>query len=67
MFDLPDMENVEEVIVNKDVVEKDKSPLIMFSDNQKKMLDNAIKKQEKFLNGDVQKKRVTKKDLKSLE
>ena len=37
MFDLPDMENVEEVIVNKDVVEKDKSPLIMFSDNQKKI------------------------------
>ena len=31
------------------------------------MLDNAIKKQEKFLNGDIQKKRVTKKDLKSLE
>ena len=37
MFDLPDMENVEEVIVNKDVVEKNKSPLIMFSDNQKKV------------------------------
>ena len=37
MFDLPDMENVEEVIVNKDVVEKNKSPLIMFSDNQKKI------------------------------
>ena len=41
--------------------------LVELSDNQKKMLDNAIKKQEKFLNGDVQKKRVTKKDLKSLE
>ena len=41
--------------------------LVELSDNQKKMLDNAIKKQEKFLNGDIQKKRVTKKDLKSLE
>ena len=41
--------------------------LIELSDNQKKQLENAIKKQEKFLEGDVQKKRVTKKDLKSLE
>ena len=41
--------------------------LVELSDNQKKMLENAIKKQEKFLNGDIQKKRVTKKDLKSLE
>ena len=41
--------------------------LIELSDNQKKQLENAIKKQVKFLNGDVQKKRVTKKDLKSLE
>ncbi len=41
--------------------------LVELTDNQKKMLDNAIKKQEKFLNGDIQKKRVTKKDLKSLE
>ena len=41
--------------------------LVELSDNQKKILDNAIKKQEKFLEGDVQKKRVTKKDLKSLE
>ena len=46
--------------------EKD-TQLVELSDNQKKMLDNAIKKQEKFLNGDIQKKRVTKKDLKSLE
>ena len=41
--------------------------LVELTDNQKKQLENAIKKQEKFLNGDVMKKRVTKKDLKSLE
>ena len=50
-----------------DTDESKDTQLVELSDNQKKMLDNAIKKQEKFLNGDIQKKRVTKKDLKSLE
>ena len=33
------------------------------SDRQKKMLDNHFKKQEKFLDGDVQKTKLTKKNL----
>ena len=50
-----------------DTDESKDTQLVELTDNQKKMLENAIKKQEKFLNGDIQKKRVTKKDLKSLE
>ena len=66
-------EELQDMIDNGSFEETDESPedtdsqLIELSDNQKKQLENAIKKQEKFLNGDVQKKRVTKKDLKSLE
>jgi len=40
---------------------------IELSDSQKKQLENAIKKQEKFMNGDIQKKKVTKKDSKELK
>ena len=40
---------------------------IELSDNQKKQLENAIKKQEKFMNGDIQKKKVTKSDSKELK
>ena len=39
---------------------------IQLTDNQKKQLENAIKKQEKFMNGDIQKKKVTKKESKEL-
>ena len=67
-------EELQDMIDNGSFEETDGTPdedkdtqLIELSDNQKKQLENAIKKQEKFLNGDVQKKRVTKKDLKSLE
>ncbi len=52
---------------SSDTDEDKDTQLIELSDNQKKQLENAIKKQEKFLDGDVMKKRVTKKDLKSLE
>ena len=34
---------------------------IQLSPNQKKQLDNAIRKQEKFMRGDIQKEKVTKK------
>ncbi len=34
---------------------------IVLSANQKRQLDNAIRKQEKFMKGDIQKKKVTKK------
>ena len=40
---------------------------IELSDSQKKQLENAIKKQEKFMNGDIQKKKVTKSDSKELK
>ena len=37
MFDLPSMDDVEEVIVNKEVVKKNGSPLIIYSGNPKKI------------------------------
>ena len=43
---------------------------IQLSPNQKRQLDNAIRKQEKFMRGDIQKKKVTKKiqsELKNVE
>ena len=43
-------------------VSEDKTNKIELSDNQKKQLENAIKKQEKFLNDEITKKKVTKKD-----
>ena len=39
---------------------------IQLTDNQRKQLENAIRKQEKFMNGDIQKKKVTKKESKEL-
>ena len=40
---------------------------VTLSENQKKQLENAIKKQEKFLNGDIQKNNVTKKEKTDLD
>jgi len=40
---------------------------IQLTDRQKKQLENAIRKQEKFMNGDIQKKKVTKKESKELQ
>ena len=40
----------------------DGSDSVELSDRQKKMLDNHFKKQEKFLDGDVQKTKLTKKE-----
>ena len=37
------------------------------SDNQKKQLENAIKKQKKFMDGDIQKKKLTKKDKAAMD
>ena len=41
MFQLPSLQNVEEVVVNKDVVEKNYDPLIIYSDNAKKLKSSA--------------------------
>jgi len=46
---------------------KKSSDLPDLSDHQKKQLSNAIKKQEKFMDGKIQKKKVTKKEAKDLE
>mgnify|MGYP003949009571 FL=1 len=46
---------------------KDKSDMIELSDHQKKQLSNAVKKQEKFMDGKINKKKVTKKEAKDLE
>ena len=48
-------------------VSEDKTNKIELSDNQKKQLENAIKKQEKFLNDEITKKKVSKKDKASLD
>ena len=40
---------------------------IELTERQKKQLENAIKKQEKFMNGDITKKKVTKKDANELK
>ena len=40
---------------------------VELSDAQKKQLQNAIKKQDKFMNGDIQKKKLTKKDKASMD
>jgi len=51
-------------IGNKNGAGGDFTPL---NDRQKKMLENAIKKQEKFLDGDIQKKTITKADKKKID
>ncbi len=40
---------------------------IELSDRQKKTLENAIKKQNKFMDGDIQKKKLSKKDKSSMD
>ena len=45
----------------------EESEMISLSDNQKKQLENAVKKQEKFMNGDIQKKKLSKKDKRDLD
>ncbi len=45
----------------------DGSQSVELSDRQKKMLENAFKKQEKFLDGDVQKTLLSKKDNKDVK
>ena len=45
----------------------DGSDSVELSDRQKKMLDNHFKKQEKFLDGDVQKTKLNKKESKDIQ
>ena len=46
------------------LLKKKSSDLPDLSDHQKKQLENAIKKQGKFMDGKIQKKKVTKKNKK---
>ena len=45
----------------------DGSEAVELSDRQKKMLENAFEKQEKFMNGDIQKTAMSKKDNNSIK
>ena len=40
---------------------------VLLSDSQKKTLENAIKKQKKFMDGDITKKKLSKKDKESID
>ena len=53
-----------QLVGNKNGAGGNFSPL---NDRQKKMLENAIKKQEKFLDGDIQKTTISKSDKKKLD
>ena len=41
MYDLPELENVEEVVINREVAEEGARPLYIYSDRQKSDLDNS--------------------------
>jgi len=53
-----DQMDIEEGGIDPELI---KSQYMDLSPNQKKQLENAIKKQDKFMRGDIQKKKVTKK------
>ena len=40
---------------------------VLLSDSQKKTLENAIKKQKKFMDGEITKKKLSKKDKESID
>ena len=52
---------------DKNTSSPDKTKKVELSDSQKKQLENAIKKQEKFLNDNITKKMVSKKDKANLD
>ncbi len=41
MYELPDLEGVEEVVINRDVAEEGVRPLYIYADRQKDDLDNS--------------------------
>ncbi len=47
MYDLPDLENVEKVIIDDDVVNGKKDPTFVYSDKEKKKKKPSTKKDEK--------------------
>ena len=68
--ELQDMIDSESIVPSENLGNDDGSDSVELSDRQKKMLQKAFEKQEKFLNGDVQKTKLNKKetkDIKSIE
>jgi len=41
MYELPDLEGVEEVVINREVAEEGARPLYIYADRQKDDLDNS--------------------------
>ena len=62
--ELQDMLDSDSVAPSENLSNDDGSDSVELSDRQKKMLDNHFKKQEKFLDGDVQKTKLNKKESK---
>ena len=60
--ELQDVLDSNSVTPSENLSNDDGSDSVELSDRQKKMLENAFKKQEKFLDGDVQKTLLSKKD-----
>ena len=60
--ELQDMLDSDSIVPSENLSNDDGSESVELSDRQKKMLENAFKKQEKFLDGDVQKTLLSKKD-----
>ena len=46
MYDLPDLDDLEEVVVNKDTVEKGEAPVLVYSKDGKKKKKDKDKKSE---------------------
>ena len=64
--ELQDMLDSDSVAPSENLSNDDGSDSVELSDRQKKMLDNHFKKQEKFLDGDVQKTKLTKKETQDI-
>lgn len=60
-------EKLDEVIQNGIEEGDGNGEKVLLSDRQKKQLENAIKKQKKFMDGDITKKKLTKKDKASMD
>ena len=65
--ELQDMLDSDSVAPSENLSNDDGSDSVELSDRQKKMLDNHFKKQEKFLDGDVQKTKLNKKESKDIQ
>ena len=65
--ELQDMLDSDSVAPSENLSNDDGSDSVELSDRQKKMLDNHFKKQEKFLDGDVQKTKLNKKESRDIQ